>query len=436
MDEEGKQMARRILNLSLEIIYLITGEDYIVVKTISDEDEGSGSPQPHVHKSPHGLIHEQKILELTSRILELLSGEVPVRCQDVTVHFSLEEWDYIEEHKDQYQDLMENCASSAPLYGSGMKNTQAGLSRTHSGPEEKVLQDYEAEDPADIKCEVIEEEDDKEMDEEGSHKCKEEEIPTHITRDEVHEDSDPYRYTQHPGPYRKNDFATNVEEDFLFSADYRDIVPEPSIVPVIVSTNHGDPSSPPLLNHQVPLHGGDKIFPCPECGKSFKTKCSLCRHVRIHRNERPYLCSECGKCFIQRSHLAQHQKNHRGEKPFSCSECGKCFTQKSSLGGHQRIHTGEKPFSCLECGKGFKHKSDLVRHQRIHTGEKPYSCPQCGKCFTVKSHLVEHQKNHTGDKPHSCSECGKCFTQRAYLAKHRTIHSRDKGFQEVGNVLP
>ncbi|XP_071995420.1 gastrula zinc finger protein XlCGF66.1-like [Engystomops pustulosus] len=110
-EKDREQMAARILEFTLEMISLITEEDYTVVKKSSGECvtprvSGGWTQSPITEPPPHSLIHEQKILELTSRITELLSGEVPLRCQDVTVYFSMEEWEYIEGHKDQYKDIM------------------------------------------------------------------------------------------------------------------------------------------------------------------------------------------------------------------------------------------------------------------------------------------------------------------------------------------
>ncbi|XP_063814357.1 uncharacterized protein LOC135054871 isoform X2 [Pseudophryne corroboree] len=102
MDKGRSHMTERILNLTLEIIYLLTGEDHIVVKKKAGECVKELSPHSRIHERDH----EQKILELTNKIIQLLTGEVPIRCQDVAVYLSMEEWEYIEEHKDLYDDIM------------------------------------------------------------------------------------------------------------------------------------------------------------------------------------------------------------------------------------------------------------------------------------------------------------------------------------------
>ncbi|XP_040287561.1 gastrula zinc finger protein XlCGF66.1-like isoform X2 [Bufo bufo] len=91
MDGDGDKMAERILDLTLEILFLLTGEDYSTVK-----------------KTSSNLIHEknnEKILEVVHKMMELLTGEVPIRCQDVAVYFSMEEWEYLEGHKGLYKEV-------------------------------------------------------------------------------------------------------------------------------------------------------------------------------------------------------------------------------------------------------------------------------------------------------------------------------------------
>ncbi|XP_073538314.1 gastrula zinc finger protein XlCGF66.1-like [Phyllobates terribilis] len=117
MDKDRDKMAERILHLTLEILFRLTGEDYVLVKKTSSEryqtpvSKGWERPLSLITgPPPHPLIHEdineQKILELVYKMIELLTGEVPIRCQDVTVYFSMEEWEYLEGHKDLYKDVM------------------------------------------------------------------------------------------------------------------------------------------------------------------------------------------------------------------------------------------------------------------------------------------------------------------------------------------
>ncbi|XP_073418810.1 oocyte zinc finger protein XlCOF29-like [Dendrobates tinctorius] len=111
MGMDRDKMAERMLHLTLEILFRLTGEDYTVVKKTSSDrcqdpvSEGSGRPlSPITGPPPHPLIREdindQKILELIYKMFELLTGEVPIRCQEVAVYFSMEEWEYLEGHSD------------------------------------------------------------------------------------------------------------------------------------------------------------------------------------------------------------------------------------------------------------------------------------------------------------------------------------------------
>ncbi|XP_075703310.1 gastrula zinc finger protein XlCGF66.1-like [Rhinoderma darwinii] len=113
MDKDRNEMSRRILDFTLEIIYLLSGEEYTIVKKTSGDcrtpiihESGGWSSSPITEPPPHSRIHEKKILELIYKMTELLTGEVPIRCQDVTVYFSMEEWEYLEGHKDLYEEVM------------------------------------------------------------------------------------------------------------------------------------------------------------------------------------------------------------------------------------------------------------------------------------------------------------------------------------------
>ncbi|KAM4030827.1 uncharacterized protein ACNLHF_018425 [Anomaloglossus baeobatrachus] len=471
MDMDREKMAERILHLTLEILFRLTGEDYTVVKKTSSDrcqdpvSEGGGRPLspitgPPPHPQKHEDINDQKILELTYKMIELLTGEVSIRCQDVTVYFSMEEWEYLEGHKDLYKDVMMEVPQplTSPVLSSERKISERC-------PHPLLPQDCKQEDPN-----VPQDHQGKDL--------------THINTTETYVREDE-RYKEEISTDNRPDDCTRRSDAQLMSAIFnsddldmtQDITEVNAIIPDIPSSLHSkDLSSDPVkqvlssdssqtvkknkskkrsINNQISLtakkslssaeygkrfslkmsfvtrkkiHIEEKHFSCLECGKYFNRKSGLVRHERVHSGEKPYSCSECRKCFASKSNLVIHQRIHTGEKPFSCSECGKCFADKSSLLTHQSIHTGEKPYSCSECGKCFASKSNLINHQKMHSGKKPFSCSECGKCFTDKSHFDRHQRIHTGEKPFSCSECGKCFADKSHFDRHQRIHTGEKPY--------
>ncbi|XP_068115265.1 gastrula zinc finger protein XlCGF53.1-like [Hyperolius riggenbachi] len=404
--EDWSHMTERILNLTLEIICLLTGEGFHPVK--------SGDQVKFTVPPPHFLVHKRnmkKILQVINKITELLMGEIPIGCQDVLTFSSREKWKNVERHKDLSKDITIEKQTpltspdgssnrypperwTGPLYSRGCEQEDPTTPhhyqsiaftdlKTDNEEKEKTHVKFQQQSAVEggLRKSIKKEEEtyvrsDQQSMEEGDmmRTIKEEEEVTYVRGDSLSTEEGEMLRITNEGTYVRSDHQPmedekkmqTIKEDKCFlnnSANGHDVWNS--------SEGHLHPRNTPM-SHQT-RHTGIRPFSCLECGKGLDTKRGLIKHQAIHTGIYPLSCLECGKGFFEKIDLRRHQSCHTGERPFSCSECGKCFTRKSSLVTHQRSHTGEWPFSCLECGKGFNRKERLLIHLRSHTEEHPFS---------------------------------------------------------------
>ncbi|XP_075070787.1 uncharacterized protein LOC142159860 [Mixophyes fleayi] len=479
MGPDSSDITERILRLTLEIIYLLTGEDYVPAKMSSERvipNSCSGASgglsrtqSPIMEPPPHSLIHkrnnDQRILELTNKIIQLLTGEVPIRCQDVTVYFSMEEWEYLEGHKDLYKDIMmENHRPLTSLEGNGGPHkdlkSQPGswvmsLTTTPSLTSPKSRKDilitsHHEPGGGDLVKDGLKSSRSSTQKPDGSSKrntpgrCPSPLYLKDHTEDDhqviqdyqveklsdvkLRTDGGEEPYVRGDQRCKEEDIPTDSRSD---GNDENTSSGHPILSPdceMVASITHGHTQEEnPIITTMPPFYHSTDVSSCQSRHNEYFPGSSDII-TRVLTGDNLFACTECRKCFSSKGRLSSHQKIHRGGKPFACPDCGKCFSNKSDLVVHQRTHTGEKPFPCPECDKCFSKKSNLATHLRYHRGEKPFVCSECGKCFINTSNLIAHQRYHSGEKPFACFECGKRFFTNGNLVIHQRIHTGEKPF--------
>ncbi|KAG8553207.1 hypothetical protein GDO81_003316 [Engystomops pustulosus] len=366
--------------------------------------------------------------------------QVPLKCGDVSVYFTMEEWDYIEEHRDLYQKVV-------------MESPQ----RSSTPPVEEPEVCTE-----DIKAIVVTEEED------GCQSTSEIEPVDESTNTYAGDFCTDAVSIGHVAEesYMMNSWETSVvheatctEEDLQEDSYTLSSSSSSNLAKQTATSFHGSQLEDSGENFPIvsPNHAVDNLAytsTSEQCEEQAWTAygryvgdSSFTEHPQIKEETDQYnyiydeepayvdpnparVCEEQNQLFETMNSLLVHQLSHGPsssvDKPYACSHCDKRFAKRSHLGMHLKTHTGEKPYACPDCGKRFSRRSNMATHYRTHTGEKPFACPKCGKRFTQSSHMVTHQRTHSSDKLFSCPECKKCFSKWSYLNFHLRTHGIEK----------
>ena len=158
-------------------------------------------------------------------------------------------------------------------------------------------------------------------------------------------------------------------------------------------------------------------FSCDYCDLKFKFNRSLKSHLAAthgkdtkteevgkakDRSEEEYHCETCGKRFKQKTHLTRHVESlHLGIK-YPCKLCDYRASQISNLVTHTETVHEKKLYTCKLCPFEARTRFSVRVHTReVHKGQKGINkktlqCQTCNKTFAFEKRLVFHMKRQHG----------------------------------------
>ena len=189
-----------------------------------------------------------------------------------------------------------------------------------------------------------------------------------------------------------------------------------------------------LIGHKRKVHV-DRKFSCSYCGKLFKTKNSMDRHIsHVHLNERPFECPLCKQKFPDDKDLRRHSLT---KHVFPCDLCELKFITASKLDLHiNQDHVGEsgvvddlagnRTASCGKCALVFDNLSQYLDHyNKEHKGRKlgRVKCSSCKVKFNLVEDLRYHAKTAHALDCLSCESCSYVTTNALFLSRHeKSVH--------------
>ncbi|XP_075698144.1 uncharacterized protein LOC142663410 isoform X2 [Rhinoderma darwinii] len=502
---DRSKISENIFDLTLEIMCLLTGEDCMVVKKTSGERVAPLS-SPHVSGGwsrtqspvPEASPHKgQKILELSFKIIQHLTGGDPIKREDASISFCMGKVKTMEGRKEGAVASGHRAPSPGPFvkelpqYKSSLVKVEASTreERNPTDTRPSVL----TEDTTSRSVSIKEEPDscdeiltDSEFYTSGDpteHYPSTHINPELITGDEERDHDDPYtaghiRYTS----VRIKEEPVSYEEGNLTGPEYPATdkiqytcfqIKEESMSDDDGNVADTDDYKPPNRRQYTGYCSEEETDSCEEGTASdtevFKPVDRTPQYPSTHSEPAPtmfagnplqndFLIFDEGSSFdTDVSALIKHAQTKYSFAPIeegSGSDDGDvaantetpsskdCSQPKSSSGTDEAA--GEegsasqvkKDYTCSECSEIFVRRSDFANHRRNHRRER-LTCPECGKLFSNKPSLLNHLTGHTGEKPYSCPICGKCFTRNSNLIVHQAIHMERSplGARNVGDFL-
>ncbi|CAL4086623.1 unnamed protein product, partial [Meganyctiphanes norvegica] len=128
---------------------------------------------------------------------------------------------------------------------------------------------------------------------------------------------------------------------------------------------------------------------CNYCFKTFSRKDT----VKAHLGRKHCKAINRGESLNPIPLEIEKQVSQSILKP-TCNFCGKVYRTKVNLEKHLLLHTGKNRLACTKCSKKLMSKSELKSHMMQHFGVKASECKVCSQWFKNQEVLQTHMLSH------------------------------------------
>ncbi|XP_040177007.1 zinc finger protein 2 homolog isoform X2 [Rana temporaria] len=465
MKSDESHMTEQILQLTLQIIYLLTGEDYMVVKKISG-DIATSTRRPNEKPHPPSRIPERnskKVLEVINKMAALLTRE----AEDVSENVHHHDGDRCDGDPRSLDDCEPGSLTLLPI--SEASNVFVRRYTKIFDKEGLLIECKSQNNTTEAAA--------------STGNCRGLTLTNKQTDTVGTQSGHDLNSRQGGQPEATKGTQTEWPSTYILMYNTNALNIQTPVTEINTAVKAFDKKLANFLGQETRMNpsptpksltgrSSNPQWTCVDCEKTFACKSHLTKHQQMHKeissktfssftnldgHQRDNTCwvdsidSDSQDPSSQRTHneervgpssdsiknvggtsnLAEREvdirdrqagSSHNGERQVDNSEgfldCGQNLVCSSGLDdGHQLVNQEDR-------GKDFSYKLD----RKIHSGEKLFLCSECGKRFSLKSALLRHQMIHTGEKPFACTMCGKCFNQHSHYIRHQLSHSGKKPF--------
>ncbi|KAM4642113.1 uncharacterized protein O3C94_016494 [Discoglossus pictus] len=437
-------------------------------------------------------MREYIIVKKTSPHIHQLTGKVPIKCDDVAVYFSMEEWEYIEGHKELYKDVM--MENHQTLRTSGIaENRSSGLpddnldmrSVREEHEDERDGNNYQQQE---IQCEPCAGQSYEDLEtlsigEDGVGEREEPDInheeicPGSLTgeantdivqsTEQIQEPIVGSQQEAHEQEIQGNTimgFPGENVSTLSICGSGEDETEEIDIQPVTAHPDHcaghldkafnsvlvnkeGEDEREDTNIQQVDMNSDlYAVLSSPTyelMSRQMKEESqtpSFSEDTKVyddytlsgHAQEQSFeIIPRKESVFCDKANTAVNAESYQYEQE-TCAQ-SKNFVYRTRRARKEtsncaKLHTRIAE-SKDEIASYVRPKSQVARHRRAHTSQKPFVCQQCGKDFSL---MPGHDKMHTNKKPYVCQECDLVFTAESdVVAQHNSYKSKAIGVPGV-----